>query len=43
VYAALYLNYDMGREYDEQFRMNSEKLIETLDQLPLREEDADNE
>lgn len=43
VYAALYLNYDMGREYDEQFRMNSEKLIETLDQLPLREEDAVNE
>lgn len=43
VYAALYLNYDMAREYDEQFRLNSKKLIETLNELPLREEAVVNE
>lgn len=34
IYSVLYLNYDMTKDYDEQFQENSEKLIDTLNMLP---------
>lgn len=43
IYAVLYLNYDTERDYDEQFQVNSEKLIDILEQLPLPSGGHDHE
>lgn len=34
VYSALYLSYDMEKDFDDQFRANAAKLIDALDHLP---------
>lgn len=43
IFSVLYLSYDMSKDFFEQFKVNSEKLVDALEHLPANNEVNEND